>query len=595
MRLLWGVLLSVCVVACSEDNENDGADGASGEAGTDPELRCPGDGWCEVARVEEQAWIDVWASSPADVWAVSVTGTVYHFDGTAWSEQARNLGSSMLSIWGTSPSDVWAGGRSEFWHWDGEVWRLEMPDGGPDDSIAAFFRDDDGTMWALGQGGAVFHRDEQVWRFEADLGGFGESILRCDGELWVAAGYPFLRADGEWWQVGLSFGAAPRAVWSDGAGEIWLGGDQLYRLAGEQWRASGGEEIARGITALAGSDRNEVWAVSTLEGHNVIRWDGSAWADVPEITTTGVGYLFATAPGELTFARKHGDLLRWDGERLEMLAPAPSILASYEEVGVVGMAGRDTAFMAYRGDLYRFTAGTAEWERLDVRVSEKARSIWATSPEDVWIVGGSSVDRFDGATMQSLGAGIPLGDGDEFLSVWGTSSNDVWIAGVTALIHWDGDTFQSYEGAASFGAIPPAAFGGDANDVWLVRGGTLSHFDGAAWSPYEWGPHIGIAGCTPDGLLGVFGDPMQLFHYDANARAVALGDVVELESPYDAWFGSTSDVWTVGTGGFAQIMHWNGAWQTSVVNTGQTLHAIWAFPSGEAFAVGGTTILHRTP
>jgi hypothetical protein len=42
-------------------------------------------------------------------------------------------------------------------------------------------------------------------------------------------------------------------------------------------------------------------------------------------------------------------------------------------------------------------------------------------------------------------------------------------------------------------------------------------------------------------------------------------------------------------------MHFDGAWQVSVERAGDSLNAIWAFPDGEAFAAGGSIILHREP
>jgi len=62
---------------------------------------------------------------------------------------------------------------------------------------------------------------------------------------------------------------------------------------------------------------------------------------------------------------------------------------------------------------------------------------------------------------------------------------------------------------------------------------------------------------------------------------------------------SATDVWAAGEytdGGHATplILHWDGStWAPQAIGTGDTTYAVTALPSGEAWAVGGGTILHR--
>lgn len=109
--------------------------------------------------------LDLTATSASDVWALTATGSVIHFDGSGWTERSVPAAFSRLlyprGIYAAGPEDVWIVGyggnqRGEYrgyaQHWDGSSWSsVATP---VDGQRSVFFRDIDGSasndIWIVG-------------------------------------------------------------------------------------------------------------------------------------------------------------------------------------------------------------------------------------------------------------------------------------------------------------------------------------------------------------------------------------------------------------------------------------------------------------
>src|SRR5204863_398006 len=96
---------------------------------------------------------------------------------------------------------------------------------------------------------------------------------------------------------------------------------------------------------------------------------------------------------------------------------------------------------------------------------------------DVWLVGDTTILRWDGQHWNSLPAPAPSATG-----LWVNASSDVWLgAGIKFAYHWTGTTWTStsLDDNRTAGAI----WGSGASDVWAVgEAGVILHFDGSGWS-----------------------------------------------------------------------------------------------------------------
>ncbi len=137
------------------------------------------------------------AVSANDVWAVGLNGQIAHYDGTHWSSVPSGTSDQLYDLSVRGPNDIWAAGGRFFrfqgstatlLHWNGQQWstvdrpEVELRTGidggwavgsgpwalriaGTTDIERVWLGQDvnsvadagDGTAWAVGRGGALFH------------------------------------------------------------------------------------------------------------------------------------------------------------------------------------------------------------------------------------------------------------------------------------------------------------------------------------------------------------------------------------------------------------------------------------------------------
>jgi hypothetical protein len=117
-----------------------------------------------------------------------------------------------------------------------------------------------------------------------------------------------------------------------------------------------------------------------------------------------------------------------------------------------------------------FRAGTDGWHALEAAPSfTTADGLWAHSETNIWLSehSTSSLHHFDGNTWQKSPSPI---DGPRGL--WATAPNDVWLVGDGGAAHYDGTTWSRVTGATTSLAV---ANGRGATDVWLAGSSGVWH------------------------------------------------------------------------------------------------------------------------
>lgn len=104
------------------------AGGTAWAVGRQTILRFENNAWSDATPQDiGNGWlVDIWASGPADVWAVGYTdrhptdgtfgaGMIYHYDGQTWTRVADPLLTAqtpaLFRIWGAGPGHIWAVGQ----------------------------------------------------------------------------------------------------------------------------------------------------------------------------------------------------------------------------------------------------------------------------------------------------------------------------------------------------------------------------------------------------------------------------------------------------------------------------------------------------
>ncbi|MEZ4265466.1 MAG: hypothetical protein R3F39_03735 [Myxococcota bacterium] len=278
------------------------------------------------------------------------------------------------------------------------------------------------------------------------------------------------------------------------------------------------------LLSVAGSSETDLWAAGGIPGDGAMHhFDGSAWSDVP---------LPASTP-----------LLDW-----VHVWSASSAIA----VGDLGTA------LAYDG-----TSWTAE----STPTTQNLWGAWGPSPDDVWAVGGNSVNDTD-ATILRREAGVWRADPvptlarpgvDAFFKVWGSSASDVWIVGRRgAILHWDGAAYTEFD--AGVGQDLIAVWGTGPNHVVAVGGrnnGILAVYDGQTWTSHT-------LGAMP-GLNGVWTRTPGVIHVAGGRGTLAVVDA---------------------TGQVKRDLS---------LNTETDVHAVFGLPSGRLTGVGGNFLFANGP
>ncbi|MFO0648072.1 MAG: hypothetical protein U0326_17670 [Polyangiales bacterium] len=206
---------------------------------------------------------------------------------------------------------------------------------------------------------------------------------------------------------------------------------------------------------------------------------------------------------------------------------------------------------------------TFAWQTMLSGLPGAALSVWGTSAQNVYVVGGDALDgsgpyalHFDGQRWSRLNTGLRDG------TLWwvhGVAPNAVFMAGTGGtVLRYDPTTNRAERMTTPGNATLFGVWGASANDVWAVGGdvnastGVLWHYNGTAWTNET----------IPSGLGG----------------QVIL---------YKVWGTAANDAWVVGSNG--TTLHYNGsAWsQVSIPTTARgplfTVHGAGAL----RVAVGG--------
>ncbi len=283
----------------------------------------------------------------------------------------------------------------------------------------------------------------------------------------------------------------------------------------------------------------------------------------------------------------------------------------------------------------------ARWQLLGEKRPSSLLAVWASSVQDVWVVGGRegaggapSVFHYDGAAWSKLDSGqvsvdlwqvFGFPDGTVFLGgsngtilryrngtfeklptpatdivfgLWGSSPDDVWAVGGQAagrgfVWRFQGTAFEPVAG------LPPEldmgtvwkVTGRAANDVWMsCARGLVRHWDGQALSNERVGkPEEALfsIGCHADRCVTAGSNLANgvLYQHDGTAWT---SKVPTADGP--VWRGVTpmgEHAYVVGA--FGSVIRLDGSrWASDPHGlTTESLHAAWSDADGNLFAVGG--------
>lgn len=261
-RYLWSlkiVLLSAC--AGGDDFFSADMKAAPARDAAPPEIRNtlaasndaaaandsrPSSQWQEMHNVSGAKLHGVWASSPADVFAVGAKGVIMHYDGQAWTQMASGTASNLYGVWGFGPSDVFAVGESVILRYNGQQW--ERIKSYPSNIFYAVWGLPPDELWITAPGGLIFYKMGR------------DTLQMIDLPAEYAVHY--------------------YAVWGLPSGEVLIAGENGKALKGRGFSFSPMPEtgIKSALHGIWGSAADNIYAVG--EEGTLIHYDGLAWHEI---------------------------------------------------------------------------------------------------------------------------------------------------------------------------------------------------------------------------------------------------------------------------------------------------------------------------
>jgi hypothetical protein len=212
---------------------------------------------------------------------------------------------------------------------------------------------------------------------------------------------------------------------------------------------------------------------------------------------TGNDYtkIYATAPDNLWLIGQHGVVMQWNGTTWRLHHP-PQPSGQSTAVIAYGISGRspDDMWLLIGSTVQHWDGAT--WtirDSLPPNGLESFDSIWEAPNGDVWVtLNTGSVSRaLSGAAFVRIDTGCNCFLG----SIWGTAPDDFWMTSLPGnIMHFDGHMFTTaYRGTSPIGSF----VGTTKDDVWVSGAdGTLLHWNGSTWTTVKTGLGSGFLGAA---------------------------------------------------------------------------------------------------
>jgi hypothetical protein len=263
--------------------------------------------------------------------------------------------------------------------------------------------------------------------------------------------------------------------------------------------------------------------------------------------------VYSTAPNDVWLIGQHGVVMQWDGSVWRFHHPQQSSGSGAALAYSISGRHGDDMWLLIGSTIQHWDGATwSIWDSLVPNGTVSFDSIWEAQNGDVWVsMSNGMIDRsVGGRPFEQIDTGCNCFLG----SIWGSASNDFWMTALPGnIMHFDGHTFTtSYRGATPVGSFVGLA----KNDVWVSGAdGALLHWNGRAWAMVPTG--------LPTGYL---------------SGATALGKS-------DVWWWDADS-----TSAMSAFVHWNGSTLTTTpVDTSSLGVFIYsaAIVDGRWWLVGG--------
>jgi len=597
-----------------------GAAGNPHNAGPGPGpilLHWNGDSWASQ-QPQTGEIVGIWGSEDDDMWVLGDGDPfLFHWDGSQWREQQLPWPRQTLlrfsgfhDLIGTRTGHLWAVG------YGGQIMYRENPDAedlnGAGDSDADADTDIDSDS-------------DSDTDMDTDTDTDTDPDTDTDTDTFVASCSAQERTcsqDG-WCTLKTTLTNGPlEDIWGSSASDIWAVGGysgQILHWDGLDWSRWEVPDLPH-LHSIWGADADHVWAVGAwgTGRADILFFDGNEWQwqDAP-----GPHGLLAVwgQDAENVWAVGYGTILRYDGLtwRDESLGYHQNYHATWgASADDIWVSGTDDYVWHYNGTEWRWYYETelGHGDHLDIfgletgqawMVSEYAsvfgldgdrwiersgtenigylNTVWAASPDQVWVAGHGIWSLADGQLEYSH----PDRDW-EVTAMWGASEERIWsVTDMGTILERTNGEWSTWGNEAMASRLL-ATWASDPCGVWAVgTDETILHWDGSQWTAERFEPGgnqlTDVHGIDRDHLWAVGSDGAILRRQDEAWVEERAATGVRLDS---IWAAGAEHVWTVGSDGVVLFRGADEAWTKISVGTDADLRAVHGAAADQVWVAG---------
>jgi len=235
-----------------------------------------------------------------------------------------------------------------------------------------------------------------------------------------------------------------------------------------------------------GLDENNVYAVGGVhingEVSGIIKWDGIKWN------------LFTSFDGI-----KQG-IFGFDNDKI-------FVVGEFSNRGVVGIWD-GISWTQFRSEYFLSKGDTVY----------PLRSVWGSSPDDVWAVGAQgTIVHWDGSEWEKIQSPTSM----YLIDIYGTSSRNIYAVGATLtneyeLLHFDGNNWKLISNQIPISAMMFRSIWIDKSGSGFIVGSRGLHYNGSTWSLIPDNRFVRLQRVRGSGMNNVFagGQYGNLLHYN---------------------------------------------------------------------------------
>jgi len=408
---------------------------------------------------------------------------------------------------------------------------------------------------------------------------------------------PVVNDVGVGWQVPLPQGNHLYGVWGSYCNDVFAVGDcgTILHYDGTSWSGMG-NSTTKHLYGVWGTSHSDVFAVG--DNGTILHYDGFAWSNMTNIDATDkpLWGVWGTFSDNVYAVGSGGTIVHYDGS---IWSPVES--GSTKTLrDIWGTSANDFFVTGWGGTILH--CNSTHCTPMDSGIDKDINGVWGSSPDNVYAVGGSGfIVHYDGTSWTPTN----VGDDVWMYDVWGSSADDVFATAGQGkhILHYDGNEEGTWAAMNSSDTTTHVSgiWGSGPDDVFAVGDcGIIQHYDGTSWtlmtsrlirnSANQMADLRAVHGTSSSDVFAVGAAGRQIMRYDGTSwQAQDCGSV---QSFYDVWCNTSSDVYAVGANGM--IFHYDGAsWDQMSGPTTKTLTGVWGCLTN-IFAVGlDGTVLHN--